>query len=871
MIRSLIRQNRTITLVRNFNSLSTRLLLICVLIHFAPQSLAKTEKVNELKKAAVSKTVAEPAPQLFARKIPTGVVLNTQTLFRSDQSLEPLQRGVGDNWCTTWTPDNRQMTSMDDGNWIAGTQEPFVHHRTYWISGEADNFTRSVVSGYPKFLFGNESEPGWYGYGIVSVDDTIYSMVSKVPGVTFDMPFQGVKMLKSTDNGENWYRVNKEGETRLIAPNDYAARNSTAVEDMFFWREFGITDHSREWYPFSWISFVQNGQAGTASRDGYIYIYSPEGAYSHQLLLARVKKEDIEVRDNWEYFQHWNGDTPVWTSNIQQRGNVMVFPHESSTGEDSGWYSWLPSVVWNEGLGLYIMVNGGTYTNNYNWYPISVSGSLGFWYSENPYGPWTEIYYNEHFYPDNPGNRIYQPKLSPKWISEDGEEMVLIWSDAQDGHTTNYRWNQMKINLQISDNQAPTVDAGTDQAVSSLQQSIVLGSRNQSPKISAGVKSTAVQASAIPHSTSLTGTTSDDGLPAGSTLSSQWIKLSGSGTVSFGNEAAPQTTASFDQTGTYELQLSATDSELSSSDTVMIEVSELDSDLDGVPDSIDNCPQDSNASQLNTDSDTLGNACDLDDDNDTMPDIFELANGLNPLLDDTEDDLDEDGFSNLAEYLAGSDPDDAESTPAPQWPDLQLANNSWQLISLPAKPSADSTVTSVFGDDLPIADYGVDWVLFTLKDNGEYENVGINGALETGKGYWIIQQSGAAVSLDVSQGQAVSAVQSGACHSLNGCYEVPMKSSGGVHWNLLGAPLASALEINTDTTRVQTISGLCINGCSLNAAKDADFAHNKMWRYAAESYQLIESGSSLSPWDGIWFPTLNNSANLQPKLLLPVN
>ena len=55
---------------------------------------------------------------------------------------------------------------------------------------------------------------------------------------------------------------------------------------------------------------------------------------------------------------------------------------------------------------------------------------------------------------DNPGNLTYQPKLSSKWISEDGWEMVLIWSDAMKNaegrsHTVNYRWNQMRVTIRL--------------------------------------------------------------------------------------------------------------------------------------------------------------------------------------------------------------------------------------------------------------------------------------------------------------------------------------------------------------------------------------------------------------------------------------
>jgi hypothetical protein len=45
-----------------------------------------------------------------------------------------------------------------------------------------------------------------------------------------------------------------------------------------------------------------------------------------------------------------------------------------------------------------------------------------------------------------------------------------------------------------------------------------------------------------------------------------------------------------------------------------------------------------------------------DTDGDTMPDAWEVANNLNPLVDDSREDPDHDGLINVIEYSHGTDP-----------------------------------------------------------------------------------------------------------------------------------------------------------------------------------------------------------------------
>ena len=82
-----------------------------------------------------------------------------------------------------------------------------------------------------------------------------------------------------------------------------------------------------------------------------------------------------------------------------------------------------------------------------------------------------------------------------------------------------------------------------------------------------------------------------------------------------------------------------------------------DQDNDNVTDSTDNCPAIANPLQENYDGDSLGDVCDPDDDNDGMPDAWELQYGFDPFLSsDAALDQDNDKILNLNEYLQGTDP-----------------------------------------------------------------------------------------------------------------------------------------------------------------------------------------------------------------------
>ncbi len=109
---------------------------------------------------------------------------------------------------------------------------------------------------------------------------------------------------------------------------------------------------------------------------------------------------------------------------------------------------------------------------------------------------------------------------------------------------------------------------------------------------------------------------------------------------------------------TYYLAATAYDSQNNESDysnQVTFTVPLSDTDGDGVPDHQDAFPSDPSET-IDSDGDGTGDNADKDDDNDDMPDAWEIQYGFDPLVDDASQDSDGDGISNLDEYLAGSNP-----------------------------------------------------------------------------------------------------------------------------------------------------------------------------------------------------------------------
>ncbi|MFK8080085.1 MAG: DUF1996 domain-containing protein [Granulosicoccus sp.] len=212
-----------------------------------------------------------------------------------------------------------------------------------------------------------------------------------------------------------------------------------------------------------------------------------------------------------------------------------------------------------------------------------------------------------------------------------------------------------------------------------------------------------------------------------------------------------------------------------------------------------------------------------------------------------------------------------------------LPENQWHQISLPcAAPAGASTVEDVLGDDMGTdGSYGDNWILYAYNPaNNTYSTLRADSVMIPGLGYWIAHATGGDRVLSMpSDSQEISPVTSSVCPGLsNRCTEAPLEyaaeRAGELQYNMMGIPHADAyLWGNVHVTDNQACNiDNAQGGCTLADATTNAIFQKTAWRYTGTKYDLINSSSVLSSWEGMWAIILPDA---QPdsalRLLLPTN
>jgi chitinase len=144
---------------------------------------------------------------------------------------------------------------------------------------------------------------------------------------------------------------------------------------------------------------------------------------------------------------------------------------------------------------------------------------------------------------------------------------------------------------------------------------------------------------------------------------------------------------------------------------VYVDPNPVDSDGDGVPDTQDAFPADPDET-IDTDGDGTGNNADIDDDNDGMPDAWEIANNLDPLVNDAAGDPDGDGATNFEEFEDGTGPNFYEDHSAPDAPVILTPQDN-AIVPLTLELRTDE----FYDPDIDDVHAGSQWQIFRASDN----------------------------------------------------------------------------------------------------------------------------------------------------------
>ncbi len=236
-----------------------------------------------------------------------------------------------------------------------------------------------------------------------------------------------------------------------------------------------------------------------------------------------------------------------------------------------------------------------------------------------------------------------------------------------------------------------------------------------------------------------------------------------------------------------------------------------DSDADGFNDAVDNCPAISNADQADLDQDGIGDLCDSDIDGDAMPNDWETLYGLNPAdAGDATTSADGDSWSNLEEFLAGTDPTNADSDNDGYNDDIDafpLDENEWldsdgdgigNNADPTPYPSAGNLALTTASE--VIAENEVSITLTVERSNGSYGAVSVDYATQDGSATAGVDYQAATGTLSFADGEISQTISitilDDATYESDETFTLTLSNpQGGV---TLGAQVSSEITINDD-------------------------------------------------------------------------
>jgi hypothetical protein len=256
--------------------------------------------------------------------------------------------------------------------------------------------------------------------GAIAIDGVYYMFYfSKYSwNVSSDHSMNYGGCIKSSDGGENWTRVYDLSWADHVVDNDKLDQgkvNDIQVlmnESVDLERDGGSVNLvHHEGYRFTEIyPYMGN--------DGYVYLFGMGGYRSSYISLARVKVNNFEVFDQYEYLIGYDDKTPKWLSGRSGLDYLSTHYEEGYCLESTGSEM---SLCYNKTKKCYMLFMGSNSSRTYG---------ATYFTSTNLYGP-----YNRHgslVLPASsellPINSIYAPMVNDKWMEDDGLTFYMMVS-----------------------------------------------------------------------------------------------------------------------------------------------------------------------------------------------------------------------------------------------------------------------------------------------------------------------------------------------------------------------------------------------------------------------------------------------------------
>ncbi len=305
------------------------------------------------------------------------------------------QDGVGDNWPITWGDDGSFYTAFGDGPGFGGrAPKAYLTLGFAGIRGAPQNLQAEDIPSDADTPAGG-GKAGIKASGVLMVDGVLYLFVRNYQ-VSGD--YRHSRLAWSTNHARNW-----------------------TWADWYFSDTFGCPE------------FVQFGPNYLGARDDSVYIASQDNndayEFAGHVVLARVPRSRVRERRAYSFFAGFNErGEPAWTDEMDRRKPVFSQFHGNQR----------ISVAYNAPLQRYFL------TASHRTGEATHNASLGVFEAPAPWGPWSVVYYDDHWSGDAP---TYHHKFPTPWMSADGKTMWLLYSGLG---SNNYCFCLRKATLDVA-------------------------------------------------------------------------------------------------------------------------------------------------------------------------------------------------------------------------------------------------------------------------------------------------------------------------------------------------------------------------------------------------------------------------------------